>query len=154
TNVVPGYAPSVEAAEARLLAHAAECPACRPISARYQTLRHAIPAWRRPPAPPADLVRRVLSASEDLTPLTATSAAPRARGSWFEHRARIKLLSGLAAACLVCFCLAIALNRIVRHQTKDRTQLVSQEVVRHPRSVTDLRETPNVPPALDRALAD
>lgn len=52
-------APSADV-ERALEGHGSACPACRAESLRYQSLRHAIAAWR-PPPPPADFADRFLS---------------------------------------------------------------------------------------------
>jgi hypothetical protein len=84
--------------EARLAKHATACPACRPIAARYQTLRHAIRAWHRPPVPPADLVQRILSAPADQTSGAWRTAA---RGWWRKRRLEVAVVTGLAASMML-----------------------------------------------------
>ncbi len=44
--------------------HAADCPGCRLIASRYQTLRQVLRVAARPPAPPVDFVSRFLQATE------------------------------------------------------------------------------------------
>jgi hypothetical protein len=46
--------------ERALLDHAADCPACRQVGARYQVLRRALQAGFQPPIGPAGLADRVL----------------------------------------------------------------------------------------------
>ena len=48
----------------RLLDHAADCPACRQVGARYQVLRRALRAGVQSPAPPAGLADRILAEIE------------------------------------------------------------------------------------------
>src|SRR4051812_34797349 len=48
--------------ERALEAHAAGCPACRAVAARYQTLRQIVRVLDPPPAPPADFAGRFLEA--------------------------------------------------------------------------------------------
>jgi hypothetical protein len=50
--------------ERLLLDHAAGCPACREVAARYETLRLALLAWGPPPAAPAGLADRILAAAQ------------------------------------------------------------------------------------------
>lgn len=50
------------ALEQALEAHAAVCPACRQVALRYQTLQQVLRTVACPPAPPADLLPRVLQA--------------------------------------------------------------------------------------------
>ena len=104
--------------EARLLSHAAECPACRPIAARYQGLRHALRAWRQPPVPPADLVQRILSTPADLQPRIWRSAAGRARRLWRENR----LEAAIVAASIVSAVLVLPAitGYLRRHQAEPR----------------------------------
>ena len=47
--------------ERHLIAHAAGCPRCREIAAKYEALRNAIRAWGPPPPAPAGLASRVLA---------------------------------------------------------------------------------------------
>jgi hypothetical protein len=49
--------------ERRLVGHAATCPACRQLAARYETLRRALCDWGPPPAAPAGLAERILAAA-------------------------------------------------------------------------------------------
>ncbi|HEV3165495.1 MAG TPA: hypothetical protein VGZ22_15820 [Isosphaeraceae bacterium] len=58
-----GAAPAIEQS---LEAHAAACPACRAVAARYQTLRQALRAWSTPPAPAADFADRFVASTERL----------------------------------------------------------------------------------------
>jgi hypothetical protein len=54
--------------ERALLEHAASCPACGQVSARYQALRRAIKALGPPPAPSAGLIDRILAEIQAPTP--------------------------------------------------------------------------------------
>jgi len=55
--------------QARLLRdHAARCPACRDVAARYESLRLALRAWGPPPAAPAGLAERILAAAQAQAP--------------------------------------------------------------------------------------
>jgi hypothetical protein len=103
--------------EARLSSHAVECPACRPIAARYQGLRHALRAWRQPPVPSADLVQRILSTPADPQPRIWRSAAERARRFWREERPHIIL----AASTLLAMCILTGITGYLRrHQAEPR----------------------------------
>jgi hypothetical protein len=55
-----GASPDLPALEA----HAAHCPACREVAARYQLLGHALRGWGPPPAPPEGFADRVLAARQ------------------------------------------------------------------------------------------
>lgn len=153
-SVSPEGASVIEEAEAILLAHAADCPACRPIAARYQTLRHAIRAWRRPPAPPLDLVHRILSAPDDVTPRTRGAVARPAQRFWHDHRAPLGLVSGLAAAWLVSAGLLWWLVPRVNRAHRQGQEAAPPIVVHDLHSISDPSRPPGAPPALDRALAD
>ena len=59
---------SVAERERALLEHAAGCPACVQVSARYQALRRAIQAWGPAPAPSAGLTDRILAQIQTPTP--------------------------------------------------------------------------------------
>ncbi len=136
---------------ARLAAHAAECPACLAIDARYQLLRQAIRAWRQPPAPPPSLVDRILAAAAEPEPTTLTIATER---SWPMDREGWRVIAGLAATALIAVSLAWLLARIAR---TDRTAPHPAVVADHP---ADRIATPGPSPArnpslsINRALAD
>jgi hypothetical protein len=71
--------------ETALEAHAADCPACAAIAARYQSLRRAIAAWG-PATAPAGFAARVVRAAEQaeppggVLPFRRPLAVPR--GAW------------------------------------------------------------------------
>lgn len=134
---------ALRGSEAALLAHAAECPACRTVAAGYQALRQALPAWRRPPSPPAGLVRRVLSVPDDLTPGTAASSARRRRLVWSGPRVAIESVAGLVAIVVLAASLTMLLPRTKRAPDAGPLPIVTREL----HSVAG-------PPALDRALAE
>lgn len=136
---------SIEVAEARLVAHADGCPACRSILARYHALRQAIRVWRHPPAPPPDLVHRILSVPAEITPSSGRSAADRVRTLWATPRGRIRLL----AACFLIMLLPTPwLVRSDRRPREGRPGDVA------PTGVRDLHSVAAPGPALDRALAE
>jgi hypothetical protein len=114
---------SVAEEEARLLSHAATCPTCRPIAARYQGLRHALRAWRQPPVPPADLVQRILSTPADPPqPRIWQSAAERAR--WFCCEKQFEV-SILAASVFLAVCVVPAINAYLRRERAERPVTVT-----------------------------
>ena len=59
---------AIRGQERALLEHAADCPACRQVGARFQVLRHALLAGVRPNIPPAGFVDRTLAEIESLSP--------------------------------------------------------------------------------------
>jgi hypothetical protein len=154
--VAPYGARSIEAAEALLLAHAAGCPVCRPIAVRYQTLRRAIRAWRQPPAPPADLVHRVLSVPDKLAAVTGSGVASPGRRFWQVSRDRVRRLSRtrIAAALLLFVMLAFVLYSVERGDNSDRKNPATPAVVGDPHSISGPPRAAGDPPALDRALAE
>jgi hypothetical protein len=139
-----------EESEAVLLAHAAGCPDCRPIAARYQVLRHAIRAWRQPPVPPADLVDRILSTPAESMPGTWESGAVLGRRAWRHHRSNLAIASGLAASVLVAAFIGLALHRNSRDRVATPTQTARSDL--HP--VTVPGTAPDQSTTLDRALAE
>jgi hypothetical protein len=147
---------SIDESEALLLAHAAECPVCRRIAVRYQTLRRAIRVWRRPPAPPIDLVSRVLSAADDPAAGTGRGAPSLARRFLPVHAARIRRLpqTRIAAAILLFMLLGFVLYPIARQRSTDRAKQIARTIVAEHLSSSGPRDLPKVPLALDRALAD
>jgi hypothetical protein len=139
-----------EEREAVLLAHAASCPDCHPIAARYHVLRHAIRAWRQPPTPPADLAHRILSTPVEPTPRTWDTTARR---WWREHRSDIALVSGLAASVLVAVLMGLTLHRISRDRS-DRVAAPPQTAQTDVHSVKESQKVPDQSTALNRALAE
>ncbi len=126
---------------ARLAAHAAECPACRAIEARYQLLEQAIRAWRQPPAPSPAFVDRILAAARSEP---AIIPAPAGR-PWPMNRDGLRIVAGLAATVLVGVSVALLLPRLARN---DRTES-------HPPVVERTVTPPRMPsPSINRALAD
>jgi hypothetical protein len=148
--------PAVDDAEARLLAHAADCPACRPIAARYQVLRQAIRAWRQAPVPPADLVQRVLSAPADTAARHwRVIAVARARRWWRDPRTPLRLLaSGLAALVLLGLMLTNGLDWRGRRQRQVRTDIVREASDHDLHSHAIPADAPEPSLALDRALSE
>jgi hypothetical protein len=146
--------PAVDELEARLLAHAADCPACRPAAARYQVLRQAIRAWRQPPVPSADLTTRILSAPAETAPRPWIEiAADLAQRSWRDRRIRYRLvLCGTVAAAAV-------LGMFVSGWAVRRQQLgppvgVGDVADRDLHSIASPPRAPDGPLDLDRAVAE
>jgi hypothetical protein len=79
--------------ERALERHAADCPSCRVIAARYQRLRQAILHPGKPPAPSARAVSRTIARLEDI------SLGSDTRG-W-----RIWAVAGVAAAAVLAIIL-------------------------------------------------
>jgi hypothetical protein len=149
--------PALDKAEARLLAHAADCPECRPIAARYQVLRQAIRAWRQAPVPSADLVERVLSAPVETTPRPwrIVSAEP-ARRFWRDRRARnqLLLLSGFAAAAMLGFMLSGSIEWRARHVRRVGDGIAGEMIEHDLQSHTIPPKAPETSLALNTALVE
>jgi hypothetical protein len=86
--------------ERSLREHAADCPACRPLAARYQLLRRALDAWDHRPAAPVDLADRILTAAGKPAASRAASGMRRARPIW---RIGLPLATAAAAAIALIF---------------------------------------------------
>jgi hypothetical protein len=107
-------AESTTANERALLEHAAGCPFCGQVDARYQVLRRAIRAWASPPAPAAGLADRILAEIQAPTPsVWPIYGEARRDRKW-------PIIAGLAAMAATAAALAIALPHLNR--TMDRTQ--------------------------------
>jgi hypothetical protein len=147
--------PAAEA-EARLMAHAAECPACRPIASRYQVLRQAIRAWRQAPGPSADLVQRVLSAPAETTPRPWTTlASERARRLWRDPKKRQRtLLAGFAATAVLGLLSISSLVGRGRDHEQVRGTVPGDVVERDFHSHALPPESAETSLALDRAVAE
>ncbi len=131
--------------ERALQVHAAECPACRQVAARYQVLQRAIREWGPPPAPPAGLADRILANLEAPMPSGwAIYGSVNPRPNW----TIFKTMAGVAAAGVLVGLALPAINRAI-----DRKRLNDPQVVMH-NTPTDPHETKRpVPPAADaRAL--
>ena len=102
-NVIP----AAEDGEEALLVHAAECPDCQQLGARYRVLRHATRAWRCPPVPSADLADRILAAAEappfKAWPVDGDEGRERIRSTY------LSVASIVAAAAIL---VAVVLPRI------------------------------------------
>jgi hypothetical protein len=94
-----------------VLAHAAECIACREKGAKYEALRSAILAWGPPPPAPDGLVDHILAELE----ATATTVRPVARVQVRTARwagARPLIAAAAVAACLLTL---VVLDRVKPH---------------------------------------
>jgi hypothetical protein len=138
--------------EVRLMSHAAECPACRPIAARYQGLRHALRAWRQPPVPSADLMQRVRSTPADPPrPRIWQSAPGRARRLWRDKRPEIVL----AASFFLAVCLLPAImGYLRRHQAEPPVTVTENVPDVIPVIGGSVRSPDDGAHALNRALAE
>ncbi len=143
--------PAVDEAESLLLGHAADCPACRPIAARYQVLRQAIRAWRQPPVPSADLMQRILSTPAEAMPRTWGPAPGHWRRLWTAQRPLLIELVGCSAAILLCMVLLTAIQRGLR---TDRAETVIPPALADLHSHAIPPRAPATSLALNRALAE
>jgi hypothetical protein len=78
--------------------HAAECPACGGLAARYQLLRRALQAWDPPPAAPRYLADRILAATR--IPQARPWVGGSGPGRWL-RRIGLPLAAVAAAAAAV-----------------------------------------------------
>src|SRR5262249_43243406 len=91
-----------------LMEHAARCPACRHLDARYRVWLQALGGWHRPPVPPAGLADRVVAAARGL-PRSGWRAAAVGRRLW--RRKDIMILAAAAATVAM----ALPLLRMLEH---------------------------------------
>ena len=82
--------------ERTLRDHAADCPACRQVAARYQLLHRALGGWSAQPAPPVDLADRILAAAQSPASRRRGARNRGARPIW-----RIGLPLATAAAAVI-----------------------------------------------------
>jgi len=86
------------AMESELEAHAAACPACAGVAARYRALRRAISAWAPPPVAAPEFVDRLRHAR----PGRSSSPSPvPARRPWSVRRPAWLPVAAAAAAAIV-----------------------------------------------------
>ncbi len=114
--------------ERALLEHAAGCPACGQVSARYQALRRAIQGWGPPPAPPTGLTDRILAEIQAPTP----SAWPIYGDVKRKHLGR---LARATIAALAASAATIAIGLPVLNRAMDRTPKNGPPAVLH---ITDI----------------
>jgi hypothetical protein len=132
--------------ERSLLEHAAGCPSCGQVSARYLALRRAMQAWAPPPAPSAGLGDRILAEMQTPTP-----------SAWSIHGAvRRKSLGRLTMATIAATAAALAIALPLLNRAMDRTPRNGPLTVRH---ITDVdpghdAETIAEARALNMALSD
>jgi hypothetical protein len=149
--------PAVDEAEALLLSHAADCPACRPITLQYQALRLAIRAWRQPPVPSAELVQRILSSPAAMPPRAWQIPAIRVRRLWQDRksrRLRLMMLAGFAATALLAWFISDGPRWKSRPDRQDRPNNVDQASDPDLHSITSPERAPDGSLTLHRALAD
>jgi hypothetical protein len=106
-----------------LVDHAADCPACSQVGARYQALWRAIRVWGPAPAPPAGLADRILAEVQTPTPSAwPVYGAVRRRPLW-------PIAAAVAAITATAAAIAIALPLLNR--AMERTLPNSPAVVLH-----------------------
>jgi hypothetical protein len=109
-----------------LVAHAASCPACRAIAARYELLGRALRSWGPGPSPPEGFADRVIAAAHP-----EPRVLPVSRWRW-------------AAAAAVVVATLVGLRGVIQPRSPERKPIPVTQVVR-----------PEVPPRpLSDALAD
>ena len=139
------------------LDHAAGCPDCRQLAARYHVLRQATRAWRQPPVPSADLADRILAAAEVSTIIRmAGLRGPRARVGrgrflWRSDR-RVAAAAVLAAILLPTISRMIGRTHDVRPANPPAIAALEPDHDLHAVSSSDV--PPVERPALNRALAE
>lgn len=106
--------------ECALLEHAARCPACGPMSARYEVLRRAIRMWGPPPRPSAGLAERI------LTEVKTTTGAARPVDHVVEHTRIWPIVAAMAAAAVLVMIPLPLLNRAM-----DRTRVNGPQIALH-----------------------
>jgi hypothetical protein len=99
-----------------LLDHAARCPACRAVAARYEILQRALATWGPPPAAPAGLADRILAAAEAHQP----SVPPSRGGRRTERFWRARLPLATVAATIVA---AVTVGVLMPRLTVARSRL-------------------------------
>jgi hypothetical protein len=144
----PTSSPSGEPGEAAQVDHAAGCPECRQLAARYRVLRQATRAWKSPPVAPADLADRILAAAR-----TAPSSA-RLISSGESRKRRWSRVLPLASMVAASIMIAVVLNRNDGRPANPPT-ITSLPSDRDLQAVSS-RSTraPGDRPALNRALAE
>lgn len=154
-DVAPtAIASQVDEDEASLLAHAAACPDCQLIAARYQVLRQAIQVWRQPPTPPADLVRRVLSTPADDFVRPWRRKLVQSQRETDPIRYRRLMLGGFVVSLAGCALMAITIAYLDRSRSRPRGVTTSPTAHVELHSIAPAGESVGDAPALNRALAD
>jgi hypothetical protein len=100
----PGPSTAVPASQSELdlslRDHAADCPACRQVAARYQLLRRALDVWTAHPAASVQLVDRILAGYQGPA---STRWGVRIRGARPIWRIGLPLATAAAAALALVF---------------------------------------------------
>jgi hypothetical protein len=152
----PGASPSGEAREEALLDHAADCPECCQLAARYRVLRQVTRAWKRPPVPPADLVDRILAAAEVSTTSAWPVYADVGRGNPWKQL--VALTSIVTAAAVLAAILLPTISRMLGRARDARPTnppiIVSRPLDHDFQAVSSSKRAPDERPALNRALAE
>jgi hypothetical protein len=125
--------------ELTLRDHAANCPACRQVAARYQLLRRALDVWSAHPAAPVQLVDRILAAYHGPASTRWGVSMRGARPIW---RIGLPLATAAAAALALVF-----VRPAIDGPRPNRHMVV-------PPSVAGNTPGGGVSPALNTALAD
>jgi hypothetical protein len=107
--------------ESALLDHAAGCPACRELGARYQVLRRALQAGFQPQAPPVGLTDRILAEIDRPSP-SAWAVYGEVRRERFPR----------ALVAIAAILVAMALPVVYLNQSLRRAQLNRTTTVLHP----------------------
>jgi hypothetical protein len=86
----------------RMRVHAAACPACREVAARYVALRRALRAWGPPPAAPSDLADRIMSEIQPQSqPIFRRAATEGNRRLWRVGLPLATIAASVAAAVTI-----------------------------------------------------
>lgn len=104
--------------ERALLDHAADCPTCGRVGARYQVLRRALHAGCRPQAPPGGLADRILAEIDRHSP-SAWAVYGQTRREPFP-----RALVAIAAILIAIVLPVLYLNRSLRRAQLDRPTTV------------------------------
>jgi len=100
--------------------HAASCPACREVAARYETLRLALRAWGPPPAAPAGLAERILAAAQQAQ----APPLPRRRARAGTNRTHRFWRAGLPLATVAAAVVAaVTVGLLIPRLTIDQPRL-------------------------------
>jgi hypothetical protein len=141
--------PAVAERERALLEHAAGCPSCGEVSARYRTLRRAIRAWGPPPAPSAGLTDRILAETQRPTP-SAWPIYGTVRRKHLGRFARATLAAFAATVATLAFALPLlnrTMNRAPRNGPPDVLHITHVDPGHDSQSVANAR-------ALNMALTE
>ncbi len=149
TNSAGQPNPVVAEREHALLEHAAGCPACGEVSARYLALRRAIRAWGPPPAPSAGLTDRILAETQRPTP-SAWPIYETVRRKPLGRLARTTLAALAATAAALAIALPLlnrTMNRAPRNGPPDVLHITHVDPGHDSETIGDAR-------ALNTALSE